>query len=395
MGISNLDEDELETSQADGSEKQSITQDEPHTDRESLRTDAFAEGIEDNVIEELAAKEEVTLDDLRKIPGAEGLTDSQLQAAWDKAQAEAGGQAGAEQKVELPFPVYDAQGNKIAPDKVTLGDLLSGKALVGYNAMGKEQRKALSDVIRNASQGHFNEHRYNTVQSQYREAATKLEKLNADAKEWETQRSQWTAALNALAFGDTSKMAAIVNAYKAALGKSGQPAPEGFIPQEQAQQEREAAESGMRWWADEGLPAAYDIASTYGADKKEVAGAVQFYINQEGSNMTRERLQEIYQYDVPMLLEEKGYKANGQSGIRTGGQPTNTGPSNDVADLRRQLEAQAAKIAELSNGRTQSVRDKGKKAPSAGSGSTPGASDGMPSFKSRQQMKDWLQGSDE
>src|SRR6266404_3673155 len=223
------------------------TRDEPQTktfDRDEYVNDTYAEGVEENVIEELAGKEDITLDDLRQIPGAEGLSDAQLQAEWDKAQKEAGveGDDPSLSAKELPFPVYDAQGNKVTADKVTLDDLISGKVQIGYNAMDKEQRKTLTEVLRNASQGH------------------------------------WTAALNALAFGDNKPMANLLNAYKAELGKTGNAPPAGFVAEDTIRQQRELEQAGLQWWTSEGLPQVYDIATKYGADRAEVQRAAEFYI---------------------------------------------------------------------------------------------------------------------
>lgn len=400
------DNDELET-EGEGNEGGSFSQDpndrpakdEPHTDRESLVSDAFAEGIEESVIETLAGKDDITLDDLRKIPGAEGLTDAQLTAAWSKAQAEAGGAEGTDpnaQKVELPFPVYDAQGNKVAADKLTLQDLISGKVQIGYQAMGKEQRKAFGDLIRNASQGHWNEHRYNSVQSQYRQASEKLATLEKESSGHKEMQSQWNGALTALLTGNNAPMKALIDAYRSELTKSGQAPPAGFVSEDTVAEQREAAERGMQWWTDVGMPTAYEIANNYGADAKEVQGAIQYFINNE-PNLTPQRIEEILKFDVPYEFEKNGYTAKGGSGQADGagnGQqhvPSNGQANNEVAELKRQIAALSARVTGNANERTTAVREKGKRTPPAGSGATAGAGDSMPSFKSRNEMKDWLQ----
>lgn len=396
MALDIENEDVEEGTEGAGSQVEDRSTDEPQTktfDRESYVNDTFAEGIEESVIEELGAKEEITIDDLRKIPGSEGMSDAQLTAAWDKAQKEAGigeGEGGEQAKVELPFPVYDAQGNKIAPDKVTIADLMSGKALIGYNAMGKEQRKAFAEVVRNASQGHWNEHRYTTVQSQYKETARQVESLRAEAKQFEEQRNTWNSALAALAMGDNSQMKQIVDAYRQGLGRSNV-APEGFVSQDLVREQAEAAERGQQWYTDVGLPAAMDIASRYSADAKEVIGAIKYFIENEPV-LTPQRIEEIIKYDVPMAFEAQGYSADGnapepEAGIRTGG---NT-PGNDVAAMQKQIDALTARLAGTENDKTNRVRNKGRNIPPAGAGSTPGAGDSMPAFKSRGDMKEWLQ----
>lgn len=396
MALDTDNEDISEDTEAD-TQVEDRSADEPQTktfDRETYVNDTFAEGATESVIEELAGKEEVTLDDLRKIPGSEGMSDAQLTAAWDKAQKEAGiggDEDGANVKVELPFPVYDEKGNKVAGDKVTIADLMSGKVTIGYQAMGKEQRKAFSEVVRNASQGHWNEHRYNTVQSQYKQTAQQVETLRAEAKTFEEQRSLWNSALTALVMGDSNPMKQMVDAYRQGLGKSGV-APEGFVSQDSVREQQEAADRGQQWYTDVGLPAAMDIANRYGADSKEVIGAIKYFIENEPV-LTPQRIEEIIKYDVPMAFEQNGYTANEtsapQAGTRIGGAPANQ-DGNDVAALRKQIDALTARLAGDENDKTERVRTKGRKIPPAGAGSVPGAGDSMPAFKSRDQMKDWL-----
>ena len=395
MALDNEIDEVEETEEFENDEPRSERPDSGSFSRESLTEQAFAEGAEESVIEELGnveAHPEITIDDLRQIPGTEKLTDAQLMAQWEKAQAEAGGESAAEKPLELPFPVYDAQGNKIAADKLTLSDLFSGKVQIGYQAMGKEQRKAFSELVRNASQGHFNEHRYNTVQGQYRETAQKLAEREKAIATYEAERTQWNAALTALVMGNNGPMKALVEAYKGGLTKTGI-TPDGFVPKEQVEQQRQAEEAGYKWWTDVGVPAAYDIATRYGADAKEVQNAIQYYINNE-PNLTQARIDEIIKFDVPYALEQNGYSSNGQpaqAGTRTGGQPNQS--NEDVSELRKQVQALQAKLAENANASVARTRTKVRNAPAAGSGATAGAGDSMPSFKDRASMKEWLQSS--
>lgn len=392
-------DEEVDSNETDTSndEPQSSAPEAGSFNRESFVADTYAEGAEEAVIDTLAAKADITLDDLRTIPGAENMTDAQLTAAWNKAQGEAGnkvnadGTPAAETPVELPFPVYDAQGNKLEAGKVTLDDLLSGKAQIGYNAMGKEQRKALSDVIRNASQGHWNEHRYNTVQGQYRESTQRVQQLEKEAASFNEQQQQWNAALTALVMGNNAPMRAMVEAYKGAMGKTGI-TPEGYVSRETADQQLAAERQGMEVYQTVIVPAAQDIASRYGAKFDEVDNAIKYFVNNE-PNLTKERFDEILKYDVPMAFEAQGYTASGSN--PTGG-PQGQGngtdnSNNEVAELKKQLAALSARFAGNANERTDAVRAKARKSPPAGSGVTGGAGDSMPSFKSRAEMKEYLQ----
>src|SRR5689334_15902924 len=153
-------DEELEQSTEGGSgggEKQITPEQSPSgvaPSRDDLVNEAMNEGLEQGVITELASKQDLTVDDLRRIPGNEAYSDEELLAEWKKIEASerAGTQTREEgnetEEYKLPFPLYDAEGNKIsALDAVDLRALLDGKITLGYNALGKEQRKTLSEAL--------------------------------------------------------------------------------------------------------------------------------------------------------------------------------------------------------------------------------------------------------
>jgi hypothetical protein len=225
-----MDDEELEVTQEDQDVEPRIPDVESHIpSREEMLESAFEEGAEESVIEELVSKEgELTVEDLRKLPGSEDYSDEELMAEWKKVSG-ATGEAAAE-AFKSPVPLYDEKGNKVEDvSKITVQDLLSGKVHFGYNANGKEQRKALEAVLRVAQLGHHNEQRYagtiaerNQVLKQYQEASEKVTKYEAD-------REVWTAALAALANGNAEPIKQIAQAYAAEVSKIPQVAPAGMI----------------------------------------------------------------------------------------------------------------------------------------------------------------------
>lgn len=289
----------------------------------------------------------------------------------------------AEEKLELPFPVYDKDGNKVEIDKVTLAALFKGDLQVGYNALGKEQRKTLVDAIRNASQGHWNEHRYTTVQQQLTQTLAKHKELESKHKQFEGEREQWNAALVALIAGDNKPMQRIVDAYQASMTRSGQ-VPPGYVPQADVEASAEQERQGTEWLHTVGMPAAMEIAQTYAASPKEAYNAILYYIQNEPV-LTPQRLEEIIKYDVPMAFEQNGYTATGK---KTPAVESN----NELSELKKTVEALQARLADKNNNVTETVREKTRKAPPPGSGTTAGAGDSMPSFKSRAQFKAWSAG---
>jgi hypothetical protein len=375
--------------------------DEPHAepaDRQSIRDAVLNEGVEEAVISELADKPgELTIDDLRKLPGADDYTDEQLQAEWAKAVAAAGGsqaqaQTGEQQQTDqtfkLPFPVYDQQGNKIdALEKISLRDLFDGKLQIGYKALDQEQRKTLAEVIRNASLGHWNERQYQTTLGERNQAATRASELERQVQQFTSERQVWDAALTALAMGNAAPMRALADAFQKAIQQAPSAAP-GMMSVEQVRRDQEDQARGFEAIQNYVYPKAIEISQKYGAKLEEVTGAIRWYIEHEPPQFfSKEKLDQIIQYQVPQLFESHGYKAS-----EGGSEQTQTTQQPDrVAQLEQQLTALQSRIAGTANASTQQTREKTKKAPPAGGGSTPGAGDSMPSFKSRSQMKAYMQ----
>ena len=341
------------------------------------------EAVSQAVVEELSAKEgEITIEDLRKLPGADKMTDEQLKAEWDKAVA-------AEQPYKIPFPVYDAEGNKIeALDKFTLQDLLDGKVKLGYTAFDKEQRKTLAEALRNASMGHWNEQKYNTALEERNRVSTELSQKAQRLEALEQQQRIWDAALSALVMGNIQPMQQLANALANKTVEMPQNVP-GYVPESQAQAERQAMEAGMTYIQNTLIPQGLEIAQNYGANAKEVLDLIEYYIAQEPQQfLNEEKIQNILKYDVPMVLEQAGYTSEG--GVN---RPAATVQNNEIEELKKTVAALQSSIAEKKNAQIETLRTR-KKFPPAGGGSTPGAGDSMPSFKSRAQMKAWMQGDD-
>lgn len=374
---------------------------EKHVDRQDVFDEALAEGVEEATIEELAAKPgDLTIDDLRKLPGADEYTDEQLQAEWEKAVASARGQVGAtgdtqqqqQEEFKLPFPIYDAQGNKIeALDKISLKDLFDGKLQIGYQAMGKEQRKTLTDAIRNASMGHWNEQKYQTTVEERNRVAQEVGELRKQVDQHNTDRKTWDAALTALAMGNAAPMKALADAFQKALQAAPANVQPGTMGPDEVRAERERVQAGLQIHQQYIVPEGIKIATRYGAKAEEVIGAIQWFIEREPAQFfTKEKLDAIINYEVPALFESHGYKAQSDTAGQTG--RTEQQAPNEIDELKKTVAALQSQIAGTRNQQTQAARDKTRKAPSPGSGATPGAGDSMPTFKSRAQFKAWSAG---
>lgn len=403
-----LSEEELETGEGQQGSSEDVGQDEPGTDlpdnasgvresRQDMIDRVMEEGVQDGTITELAEKDgEITVEDLRKLPGAEDLTDEELLTEWNKAQAAAGGEKGEDDEGglpdKLPFPLYDTKGNEIKDiSKVSLSDFLTGKVQVGYQAMDKEQRKAFGDLVRVAQLGHHNEKQSASSRSERDIAIKQYREQKAQNDAWAQDRQVWDKALTAYFQGNKAPMEALAKAYAAELSKMPAANIPGMISESDARALSEANAAGQTFYYETIVPRTSDLAKQYGADPKEVAQTALWLIDKEPQEfLTKEKIEAILSYDLPRVIEEHGYKI-GQVGPNAS-QPVsaNTRPDPKVAQLEKQIQELSATIAKQANARTAEARSKSRRVPPAGGGSVPSAGDSMPAFKSREQMKDWL-----
>lgn len=358
-------------------------------DHGDIVNDAMESATLDASLAELAGKDgDLDVSDLRSALGDEALelSDEELLKMWNEAKsgvekpdAEAG------EAAELPFPLYDDKGNKVTDfSKVTIQDLFSGKYQVAYQAMGKEQRKAFKELVRNASLGHYNESKMTTLQSERQRAMEMLGDIRKEHETWATDRKTWDRVLNAYVQGNSKPLEQLLTAYVTEMGKSPLPATDN-----PAQAQLEQTQQGYAYIDNTITPAAYDIAKQYEANPVEVRNAILNLIKQEPAEfLTQEKVDNILNHEIRVILEDAGYSANGT----TPPAPTAATPQaweKEVNDLRTQVQELKASQA---NSATNNARAKVRKAPASGGGSVSSAGDNMPAFKSRADMKKYLRG---
>jgi len=188
--------------------------------------------------------------------------------------------------------------------------------------------------------GHFNEQKYNTAVAERNHVASQLAEMQKQVDLSNNERKVWDAALTALSMGNIEPMRKLAEAYKNAITQMPQAAP-GMISVDQVRAEQEQVANGQRFINEVIMPQAVDIAKRYGADVKEVAGAIEHFIRRDLGFLTREKVEQIIQYEVPALFEANGYSANAEAG------QTNqaTQPNSEVAELKKTVDALQARIA--------------------------------------------------
>jgi len=359
---------------------------------QELVDSAFAESGLDAALEEIAGQDgEPTAADLRRAVGdeADGLTDEQLLAAYEKAKlGDEPADADTAEEVAKALNVdylYDAQGNKIADlAKVSINDLLTGKVQIGYNALGKEVRKTFEDLRRTASNGHYNESRMTKLQSERQMVYDQLESLRTEHKAWEVDRKVWDRVLTAATQGNIKPLQAVIDKFAAEMGK---------MPESLGNEDAEAAranEVGTQVYTNYIVPEAYKLASSYKADPTEVTQEIMRLVGLEPALfVTPERIQEILTYELPATLEAAGYARDGAAAPAANGQST----GNPLEATVKQLQAQVAALTAASaNNVTDKLRQKNKRIPAAGGGVTQGGGESMPTINTRDDMKKYLRG---
>jgi hypothetical protein len=312
---------------------------------------------EDAILAEFDTIDEITVEHLRKLPGASAHTDEELEAMWQAAQTPPKPRSYKFYKEDAE--VADLQG-------LSAEDLLNMQ--FGYTAMGKEQRRNLDEIIRNAQMGHFQEARYQQIMSDRNSVYEKYQNADKQLSNYANDRKLLEYALMQYTQGNEKPLGQLIDAFKqqaAAL-------PE--IEQQQAGPDYQAEAEGQRVYYEVIVPQAYQIAQQYGANAQEIANAiVQMVQNEPEEFLTQERFQQILTVEIPYLLEQNGYAAKQQAAAK-----------DEVGELKKEL---AALKAGQKNAAVTAAK---KKVPPSGQGSTPSGGDTLPEIKNRQQMKDYL-----
>lgn len=366
------DEEELQSA---GEGDESEEQEQELTGSRDERMEQVSRSTEESAtVEELAAKDEITVEDLRRLPGADGLSDEELLAMWEKETGE--GSTGTEAPPKLEgFKLYDAKGNELSDlAGVSIVDLLTGKVQIGYNAMNKEHRKALKDLARVASLGHLRERDLSTLKTERGQALETSRQASARVKELEQYQKLWTYALQSYLQGDDKPLKQLGDAYNKALLN---PAPAPATSQGSGDQSAE----GQRLYYETIVPRARELATKYKVNEGAVADYISARIQQEPEEFLNwEKIEQIITEETPAAIEE--YLATQGSGAQT---PSETEQlRKEVGELR----------AQLANKKIAEVRARRKGLPSGGSRTRKTSSEGedvVPSsIKTREQAKEWL-----
>lgn len=322
--------------------------------------------------------DEVTLEDLRALPGTEDMSDEELLALYNETSKE-------KETPQTPaavaraFKVFGADDKEITDiDKMTVADFLKSK--IGYNANKAEQRKTFEELLRVAQYGHLNESKLSRAEAARQAALKELSGLKEANQRYTQNEKLWNYALNQFLLGNDKPMDAIIQKFREQAGAPPELAGETGTTDSAAEAE------GMRVWYEEIQPRADELAQRYGAKNAEVRNYVQYLINNE-PDLTQERLDEILDSEMPMILEQNGFRASGAAAAPAVQQQSNS----EVEELKKQL---AELQAQVKNSKTAEVKQRLKRLPPSSSGRQSGDVEGgeVPSgaMKSREDFKKFL-----
>jgi len=272
------------------------------------------------ILETIAAKDSITIADLKLLPEAKGYSDEQLLALWNEVNG-VGNKAVAPVVPAAPrgWKTFNGDAEVTDFDKLTVAEFL--KLQHEYTANGKQHRKTLDEVFRNASQGHYNAVRMEQITKDRDTAHQQWKTLEPKVSQYEAERAVWEQSLAAVNRGDYKPLQALLDAYNEALGA---PAPRA----EPAVVDNTAA--GWEMYQNTVLPAADTLAREHGLTTKEVADGIMFLVNREPVEFfTRERFDQILQVEIPHYISEMKRER--------------TPPATDARDAKiAELEAQLA-----------------------------------------------------
>lgn len=335
--------------------------------REELEAEAFSEGETNVVLADLEAQDVLTLDDLKRLPEARGVSDDELlelavAAGLKVAGAELVPAAEVRPATNRPWKWYGKDGKETTDlAKVSAADFLAGQ--IGYRAINADQKRTFDEIVRLAQLGHHNEQRMAQVMSDRNMLAEQVQTAGSEVARANQERQAWNAIL---ADQTGSSFLRAQEKYFAALAQA---------PTTTGPSQAEVNAQGVIFYQSNIFPALQKISAAYpGSNLSEIDKMAQYLIGQEPlaampKDQAWERIKYIINSQIPAMLEEAGY------GLAGAPAPTNVVPSINtrpgptaagVAASPKSVAEQKKLLAENANLKRALAKQKLAAAPSLG-----------------------------
>ena len=347
---------------------------------------------DEGALEGLAERETLTAEDLRGYlkDEAKGLDDDALLAAWKETAGEGEAAKPAVTPAEeaeappaaaawdRPWKFYKGDAAVEDYTKLTAKEML--EAGIGYKAGGADQRRTVDELVRLAQRVPLDEQRITGLLEQAREQTRAVTELRAAAEQAARDQQTWLWALQ-------DQTGARFQKLQEKFLEAGPPVSRADPVADNAELER----AGEEFYRSRVMPHLSEMARTYSLDGATPAPDIVQHLGVELDKHFRQlieaeagamsnpqyaaaRLQQIIQHDLPMALQQAGYRpARGAAA-----KPAVAAPSPETARLK----------AELTNLQTQLAKEKMKRAPGPGAGQGAGTGKGGPDFSKAKNYHD-------
>ena len=299
--------------------------------------------------------ESITLDDIRALPGAQGMNDEQLQALWDEAK-------GTKQAPAPETPVAPAKpraykimldGKEVADvEALSAKDLLRAK--VQYQANNKAQEKTWDEVVRNAQLGHYNAERTNQLTTERNNAFTQVRELTAKLTEADVRDRAIAKAFDAARREDYEPLKTLIEKYAESVDA------EAEVPQGNTTtaEQQAAFARGQQVMENYVKPIAQNLATQFeGVTAEEIQTGIEMLIGREpAETFSAARLEQICNVEIPQYLQE-------MLDARASAPKVEDPRDKEIAELKAALAKQNTASAATQNARLDEVHARRRAAP--------------------------------
>lgn len=265
------------------------------------------------------------------------------------------------------------------PTKMTAADFLALQ--IGYNANGREQRKAFDEVVRNAQQGHYNADKAVRLEQEREHAIREWHTGAQRVESLEGERKVWTQAITAATRGNFEPLRMIVEEFQKAMDTEPEaPAaiPEGWVSQEDLAIQR----AGEQLYAERVWPQAQALSQQFGFPPEQIATAIMKMVDQYPKEFFNEQaLEGIMTVELPNLLTQ----------LREQHPVVPTAEAKRIAELEAKVEALTKPRVEADNAAVTAAHARRAAAPPGVPTVASGAGeDGIPDFQTAAEARKWL-----
>lgn len=322
--------------------------------REALEASAELEADTAIILDELgdtSLTPELTLDDIKRLPQADGLTDDEIleiaYASGALARPSTSTPSGTNLPVKRAWSYIGPDGKEVAdPSKLTVAEFLKGK--FGYRALQATQQKSFDELVRLAQLGHFNEKQVVELSNDRAFLAQRVAELAPVVEKAMRMQQVWAAILS-----DRTGQAFLKAQGDYFNALQAQPA-------EPAQVSPEVIEArGQTFYNQRIYPALQKVAAAYGANITEIDTYARHLLAQIPQPlMTQERVAKVINEEIPMALEQAGYVYDASRDTSSSVTPVIPAKQDNAEMLRLR--------AENANLRKASTKAKLRRAPTGG-----------------------------